>query len=116
MNRLFAALVLVMVAATSGCSYSPHVDKGGGESAALLSVNGRPTGTIAVQGHVVNTGDATARDVVLSFTFFQDGVEYLQGQLLVGKLAPGESASFSGTFPGPPVHGVFTWDYRIDWD
>lgn len=117
MNQLFAALLLAIITTMSGCSASPEVEKGGGELAVVVLDDLRqPTGRIDVQGHVVNSGDVKARDVVLHFTFFDDGVLFLEGDLLVGDLPRGTSADFTGSFSGPPVKGAFTWDYRIDWD
>ncbi len=116
MKKLLAALVLVMLAATVGCFSGPQVDKGGGESAVLEQLNGKNTGRIDVQGHVVNTGGTRALNVELFFTFFQDGTVFQQEKLRIGTMSAGTSKSFSGTFFGPPVTGVFTWEYRIEWD
>jgi hypothetical protein len=117
MNQIFAALLLALMTTMSGCSASPEVDKGGGELAVVVLDNLRqPTGRIDVTGHVVNSGEVKAREVVLHFTFFEDGALFLEGELLVGDLPRGASADFTGSFYGPPVKGVFTWDYRIDWD
>ena len=116
MKRTIAALLLMMVAVMAGCGEGPHVDKGGGETAVLEVNNGRPTGRVDVLGHVVNSGGSKARDVELTFQFFQDGVLYLEGKLLIGDVSSGTSKSFGGAFFGPPVTGAFSWDYRIDWD
>jgi len=116
MKKMLAALVLVMLTAMSGCLEGPQVDKGGGESAVLEQLNGKNTGRIDVSGHVVNSGWSRAKDVVLSFKFFEAGKVFLEGKLRVGDIAAGDSANFNGSFFGPPVNGVFTWEYRIDWD
>jgi len=116
MKKMIAALVLVMLTATVGCLEGPQVDKGGGESAVLAEVNGQLTGRIDVSGHVVNSGGRRAGDVVLSFKFFEADKVFLEDKLRVGDIAAGDSTNFSGSFFGPPVKGVFTWEYRIDWD
>jgi len=112
MYRMLAALMLVLVTTMSGCSASPHVEMGGGESVVLTP----GTGQIDVQGHLVNTGDAKARDVELFFKFSQNGVVYLEKKILLGNIHAGDSSSFNGVFFGPPVTGVFGWEYRIEWD
>lgn len=116
MKKLLGALALVMFSATVGCLSGPHVVKGGGESVVPEQLNGRYTGNIKVSGHVVNSGGSKAQDVILTFKFFQDGTSYLEGKLRVGDISAGSTAEFSGTFFGPPVKGVFTWEYRIEWD
>jgi hypothetical protein len=116
MKRMLAALMLVIVTAAVGCVDSAHVDKGGGETAVLVQENGRITGRIDVGGHVVNSGGKKAKDVVLYFKFFQDGAVFLEDRLLAGDISAGTSKSFNGSFFGRPVTGVFTWEYRIEWD
>lgn len=116
MKKLLAAMVLVVLTAAVGCLSGPHVEKGGGESAVLEQLDGKNTGRIDVQGHVVNTGGRKAFDVVLSFKFFEAGNVILEEKLRIGDIDAGSSESFSGSFFAPPVKGVFTWEYRIDWD
>lgn len=116
MKKMFAALVLVMLTAMVGCFSGPQVDKGRGESAVLEQSNGLNTGRIDVSGHVVNSGGARARDVVLYFKFFDAGTLFLEETLLLGDIAAGSARDFSGAFFGTPVTGAFTWEYTIDWD
>lgn len=116
MKKMLATLVLVMLTAIVGCLSGPQVDKGGGESAVLEQVDGLNTGRIDVSGHVVNSGGAKAHDVVLYFKFYQDGTLFLEDTLLLGDISAGASENFSGAFFSAPVTGVFTWEYRIDWD
>lgn len=118
MRRIFAGLVLVMLATMSGCVKEAHVEKGGGETAVLvLDERNRITGAIDVDGHVVNLGGRTAKDVVVYFKFYDDGTLYLEDDLLLGDISGGSSASFSGRFNGKQVKAsTFTWEYRIEWD
>lgn len=117
MRRIVAGLVLVMLAATIGCVEGPNVKNGGGETAVLDLENNRTTGAIDVRGHVVNVGGVTAKDVVVSFKFFQAGNLYLEGKLLLGDIPAGGSENYSGTFYGQPVDAAtFSWEFRIEWD
>lgn len=116
MRRMLAMVVLVMLTATVGCFSGPQVDKGGGESAVLELLNGRITGRIDVSGHVVNSGGRKAQNVHLYFKFYEGGVLFMENDLRIGDILAGESKNFSGTFVGPAVLGVFTWEYRIEWD
>jgi len=115
---MFAGLVLVVLAAMSGCVKDAHVVKGRGESAVLEQKNDVSTGGIDVRGHVVNEGGRTAKDVVVYFKFFDAGTIFLEEQLLLGDISAGSSGNFSGTFFGPARvdPATFTWEYRIDWD
>ena len=117
MKRMLAALALVLLTATIGCTDGAHVEKGGGETVVLDQNNNQYTGRIDVRGHVVNTGKNYAKDVVLYFTFYQGGTLYLEGKFLLGGVAVGASKDFSGSFYGPVVNpSTFSWQYRIEWD
>ena len=110
-RRLLTVLLVAAAVSLAGCGDfggTPNV-VGAGGSSADFSV----PGTVTVGGSLVNIGDGRAKDVRMTFKFFDGGDFVLETSALLSDIRVGESAQYSFTYNIPKAN---SYSFEIFWN